>query len=193
MEIKQLSASNIMDLRPQAGQNVLIIGGRAVIRQMQTLAASLALTRRVHILDGGNSLEPYLLAAEIRRLGKDPLVYLQHITATRAFSSVQFQSMAQKAADGFSVERDTVYFVLDMLPTFYDESLPLNESRRLLNLSIQCLQHIGHDAPLVIQVNALNQAKNNKAVIFEQLVKAFPNVLVEYEQPDPNPVQLGLF
>ena len=193
METQLLPASDITDLRLQRGRNVLVIGGRAVIRQLQVLAASLALTRRVHILDGGNCLEPYLLAAEIRRLGQDPHVYLQNITTTRAFSSVQFRSMALKAAESFNPGGDTVYFVLDMLLTFYDESLPQSESRRLLGLSLQSLLEIGKEAPLVVQAKPLNQPGGHKTAVFEQLRRAFPNALAEYGQSNPAPTQPGLF
>ena len=185
-------ASNSYTL-PQSGHSVLIIGGRRLITHLLTQAARMALIRPISILDGGNHSNPYLLAAEIRRQGADPNIYLKNISITRAFSSVQFLSMAQKAARSMAQAGDCITIVLDALLTFYDESLPRRESERLLNLSIQSLRIISRHVPLIIQVVPLTAFTAGKQTTFNLLYHAFPNVLIEPAPAANTPTQPNLF
>ncbi len=138
-----------MDSLPDAvaGKMGLLIGPRAEREAMLKVAARLALRGPVHILDGGNSFDAFQVARHIRR--QTPLLdqALDRIQVARAFTCYQVVTLFTQTPAS-----DRPYLVLDMLATFYDESVSLAESERLLGIVVGHLGRLSHLAPVLVSI-----------------------------------------
>ncbi len=112
---------------------------------MLELAARLALSGELRVLDGGNRFNVYPVARTIRRYSPELTAALARIRLARAFTCYQAAAMlAEMPAEPRPL------LVIDLLATFYDESVNLNESRRLLAGCIPHLQRLSRCAPVVV-------------------------------------------
>ena len=138
-----------MDSLPDAvaGKMGLLIGPRAEREAMLKVVARLAQRGPVHILDGGNSFDAFQVARHVRR--QTPLLdqALDRIQVARAFTCYQVVTLFAQTPAG-----STPHLVLDMLATFYDESVSLAESERLLAIVIGHLGRLSHFAPVLVSV-----------------------------------------
>ena len=130
---------------PLPNQILLLSAPHAAAQLMLELAARLALSGELHVLDGGNRFNVYPVARTIRRYTSELTAALARIHLTRAFTCYQAAAML---AD---LPTDTrPLLALDFLATFYDESVRLEESRRLLADCIPHLQRLSTAAPVVV-------------------------------------------
>jgi hypothetical protein len=79
--------------------------------------------------------------------------------------------------------------VLDLLATFLDEDVALEDAQRLLTRSIACLHQLSLSAPVVISGRPLPPIANTRQVLLDQLAK---NVDRVWEEPLPLPAGHGL-
>lgn len=126
---------------------VLVIAPHAGMPLMVELAARLALKSEVRVLDGGNRFNVYPVAQAVRRLTPRLEETLSHISLSRAFTCYQMLTLLEDTP-----AQSTPTLVLDLLATFLDENVRLEESRRLLQLAIVQLQRLSQSAPLVMSV-----------------------------------------
>ncbi len=132
---------------PENNQLYVVIGGRAATGRLLDLAARLALRGPLLLLDCGNSANPLPLVRELRRLTSDPLRALGNIQAARAFTCFQVTALLEQVAF-FPAQQPLLIF--DLLATFYDESVPYDEGRRVLEKSLSCIGHVRRSAPVLI-------------------------------------------
>ena len=133
-------------LRIASGQLHLLIAPRSASRQlMNALAARLALEGPLQVLDGGNSLDVYAIAHLARQSGARPDTILQRITIARAFTCYQMSSLL---AGHCKSPLPTLVF--DMLSTFYDENIRIDERLRLLGQSLAALRRLSRQAPVAV-------------------------------------------
>jgi hypothetical protein len=111
-----------------------------LLSNLYRLAARSPLT----VLDGGNRFNAYLVARGAR--GQTEL--LERITVSRAFTCYQMLSLLETTA----ILPGTV-LVLDMLNTFYDESVRAHERRRLLTGCIAHLDRLSRPAGGAVTVH----------------------------------------
>ncbi len=88
---------------------------------------------QVHVLDGGNRFNGYTLA----RAARGRVELLNRITVARAFTCFQLLALLEStpASDG-------PFIILDLLRTFYDESVAAGERKRLLRGCIVQMQRL---------------------------------------------------
>jgi len=107
----------------------LVIARHAAQPRMLELAARLAALGSLRVLDGGNQFNPLPVARTLRSLTLQLEPALAGIRISRAFTCYQALAL---------LEQETLpnrpVLVLDLLSTFYDESVPLSEARRLLGV-----------------------------------------------------------
>ncbi len=133
-------------LRLAPGQLHLLIAPRATCRQlMNALAARLALEGRLQVLDGGNSLDVYAIAHLARQNGAHPETVLQRITIARAFTCYQMTRLLTGHNHG-----SLPTLVFDLLTTFYDENIRLDERLRLLEQGLAALKRLSQQAPVAV-------------------------------------------
>jgi hypothetical protein len=126
-------------LRPSVGGWILLVGSHKMNPTMLAAIARLGETGAVRVLDGGNRFNAYLVA---RAAGGKPEV-LNRITVSRAFTCYQVLSLLESTA-----ANSTPFVVLDLLNTFYDESVTAGERRRLLRVCITHLERLAGSAQL---------------------------------------------
>jgi hypothetical protein len=98
----------------------------------------------VRVLDGGNRFNAYTVARAAR--GRPDI--LERISVSRAFTCYQVLSLLESTAAAHAP-----FVVLDMLHTFYDESVPVGERKRLLRACLTGLQRLAKAASGLVSVH----------------------------------------
>jgi hypothetical protein len=139
-------------MEPKVGSFILLVGPRSLNSSMLAAIARLPAAHRpasgapvpavlaqagqageclpVRVLDGGNRFNAYTVA---RQAGGRPEV-LECIMVSRAFTCYQVLSLLESTPATRSP-----FIVLDLLNTFYDESVQAGERKRLLR---GCIAHL---------------------------------------------------
>ena len=119
------------------GRISLVVLPRAATRLLLELVARIARNKRLRILDGGNCFNVYVVARELARYTPDVESALRRIEVARAFTCYQVLTLLEDTpADGMPT------MVLNIMDTFYDESVPLIERQRLLEHCIWELRRL---------------------------------------------------
>ena len=155
-----------------AGRVGLLVGLRAEREAMLRTAALLALRGPVRVLDGGNSFDAYRVARHVRRQTPYLAHVLDHITVARAFTCYQVVTLFEQTP-----ATQTPQLVLDMLSTFYDESVSMKESERLLRIVVGHLYRLRHRGPVVVSIQPPHQPERYGLV--HVLEEAADHVYVE--------------
>lgn len=126
----------------------VIAAAHAAREEMLALVAHLARRGSLRVFDGGNRFNAYIVARHLRRLNTPQISEaLQNIHLARAFTCYQMTALLEEAsAPSFPT------LVLDLLNTFYDESAPLEERRRLAYRCAQQLKRLAQCAVVVVSL-----------------------------------------
>ncbi len=135
----------------------LLWGSTAPTRTLLALTALLA-TRghSVRIFDGGNRFDGYFVARLIRRVTHRTHETLARVKLSRAFTCFQLAdliettSVAPPAGTPATARAGSPLVVLDLLSTFYDESVPLRDAERLLRSTIGHLKRLAVAGPVIV-------------------------------------------
>ena len=115
---------------------------QALLSNLTILAAD---GHAIRIFDGGNRFDGYFVARLARRLSSNPREVLERIRLSRAFTCFQLAQLIENAPASAQP-----LFVLDLLTTFYDESVPLRDSERLLATAIAHLKRLAAVGPVIV-------------------------------------------
>jgi hypothetical protein len=115
---------------------------QALLAILTTLAVRGQLLR---VFDGGNRFDGYFVARLTRRMSTHPKRILERIHLSRAFTCFQMAELIENAPAS-----PQPLFVLDLLTTFYDESVPLRDSERLLANTITHLKRLASVGPVIV-------------------------------------------
>jgi hypothetical protein len=148
--------NEITDIRP--GRWTLLVLARGMHTPLLSNLYRLAEHGPLTVLDGGNRFNAYLVARGAR--GQADL--LERITVSRAFTCYQMLTLLEMTpaplascqpdcARAASLSRPIL--VLDMLNTFYDESVKVHERRRLLTGCITHLDRLSRQAGGAVTVH----------------------------------------
>lgn len=161
---------------PEPHQCYVVIGGRTAASRLLDLAARLAIRGPLLLLDCGNRANPLPIVRELRRLTNDPVRALGQIQTARAFTCYQAAALLEEAA-----RRPMSYPVLivDLLATFYDESVTLREGNRLLEQSLRCITQIHAAVPSVISAQPPRAAFPERAHFLEKVIQLADLLWVE--------------
>ena len=133
---------------PTPGHLLVLLAPHAADEMMLTITARLAQRGALRVMDGGNRFNAYKVARMLRRLGVEALDQaLARVHVARAFTCYQMVTLLEQAAP-----QAAPTLVIDMLNTFYDESVPLGERRRLLESCLGHLRRISAQAAVVVSV-----------------------------------------
>jgi len=157
-------------------QLVLVLGEHAANTWMLELAAWLSIQDHVRVLDGGNRFNVYPVARAIRRQNQDPRAGLQRIRLSRAFTCYQVDALLSEWQPAISP-----LLVFDLLATFYDESVPLHESRRLLLRVLNRLELHSKLAPVLVSTRMPATICEERVVLFEILKTRVGSLRLELE------------
>jgi hypothetical protein len=148
------------------------------------LAALTILASRGHpirVFDGGNRFDGYFVARLARRLSSDPHATLERIRLSRAFTCFQLAELIENTPGGDHLaptpidpptvitEGTPLLFVLDLLNTFYDESVPLRDSERLLHNTIGHLKRLALHGPVIVGAREPRLLVKERWTLLDQL------------------------
>lgn len=170
----------LVEIRP--GGWALVVAPKALRPTLLTLTAQLAEHGPLRVLDGGNRFNAYTVARAAR--GRPEV--LGRITVSRAFTCYQLLSLLESTP-----AIPVPFMLLDMLSTFYDESVPTGERMRLLD---RCIDELGRLAPGGGAVSVHPPAIPSAAAraMLARLEAAAADVWYPH-MPDPDPDPLRLF
>jgi len=132
-------------LTPRPPQNCQSTNAWLRRQAANQITARLAMRGAVRVLDGGNRFDAYGLARALREKTHHLKTALQRVQVARAFTCYQMVTLLCETPAS-----TTPTLVLELLTTFYDESLPLDERTRLLRESLVQLQRLRQRAPVVV-------------------------------------------
>lgn len=174
---------------------LLISGPYAASSTMLTLAARLALLAPLSVIDGGNRFNAREVARILRKLSAPDLyAALERIQLARAFTCYQLLALLEEAP---SSARATL--VIDLLDTFYDESVPLAERRRLVENCLLHLRRLSLLAPVVASVRPPAPAQSDPTGLLETVQQAADTLWLQDDvfetgqARQPTISQFGLF
>lgn len=151
--------------RPQLS---LLWGTQLPTRSLLGLFTLLAVQdHQPRLFDGGNRFDGYFVARLARRLTPRPHLVLEQMQLSRAFTCFQLAELIETAP-----ESAAPLLVLDLLNTFYDESVPLRESERLLGRVIDQLQRLARSAPVIVGAREPQSLIAERWTLLEQLQAA---------------------
>jgi len=153
--------------------------------------------QRVRVFDGGNRFDGYFIARLARRLSSNPHAALGRVQLSRAFTCFQLAQLIESApAAGDALGgpgAPEVLFVLDLLSTFYDESVPLRDSERLLATTISHLKRLAADGPVIVGAREPRVLVKERWSLLDQLQIAADAAWLLRAPEDASQEQLRLF
>jgi hypothetical protein len=175
----------------------LLWGTRAPTRTLLTAATALAVSgTEVRLFDGGNAFDGYFVARLARRLarlradpdddspvGDGPHEALARLRLSRAFTCFQLAELIENAPVGHEP-----LFVLDLLSTFYDESVPLRDSERLLATTLSHLKRLAAAAPVIVGAHEPQTLVKERWLLLDHLQTAADAAWM-LRAPEPAPEQ----
>lgn len=160
-EFPMAAANPLMLDRLLQPRLMLFWGAHTPTRTLLTALTALAAKNHpLRVFDGGNRFDGYFVARLARRFshrsngnGKranhggaiDPHAVLSRIRLSRAFTCFQLAELIENTPPGADP-----LFVLDLLATFYDESVPLRDTERLLLTTISHLKRLAAFGPVIV-------------------------------------------
>ena len=172
----------ITSIEPKAGSYILLVGPRNLNTTMLNAIARLGERGAVRILDGGNRFNAYLVA----RAAHGRLEVLNRITISRAFTCYQVRSLLESTP-----ATPVPFVVLDMLSTFYDESVQVGERKRLLQACTRHLERLAGAAGGAVSVHppkVPSQAANDLLGMLE--ASTADTYFIQPPAPAPEPMRL---
>ena len=171
--------SLLAELNP--GQIGLVIGPRAERMTLLELSAHLALRGPVRVLDGGNSYNALHVSRYLRRHTVQLDETLNRITVARAFTCYQVVTLlAETATSAGSVQAVSPHptLIIDLLATFYDESIEAREAHRLLREVVNQLHRLRCLAPVIVSLRPPPLHQPDRAALSRPLEKIADHLLM---------------
>ncbi len=170
---------------PLANELLVVFGPHAGGRRMLDLSARLTLRGPVYLLDCGNRSNMYHVAKELRTLTGDPVGMLKNIRLSRAFTCYQVLSLLEKIRP----EAGVPVLILDLLGTFMDESVHLDESVMLFEKTLACIERISHLVPVVVSAKPLLSISSPRLVLLGMLKRQATHIWEELSLDPPPPIE----
>lgn len=156
---------------------------------MLTLTTRLALRGPVYVLDTGNRFDAYQVARLARRHTAELDQVLNRLQVARAFTCYQVVTLFEQLPD--TTGRSVAYVIFDLLATFYDESVSVNESYRLLRIVTGHLQRLREVAPAVV-LSIRPPRRPERAGLARLLLDLADHAYFWEDAPAPAPPRLNL-
>lgn len=111
-------------------------------------------------VDGGNSLDPYLLAKHARRAGVAPRRALQGMRIARAFTAYQLSALLEETLPDEVHDRTPALVLVSCLPEMYmDEDVPWVEANALVERAMALLRGIAREHGCAVLATNAGPAK----------------------------------
>jgi hypothetical protein len=176
---------------PLPNELLVVFGLHAGSGMMLDLTARLALHGPLYVLDCGNRSNMYRVARTLRPLTTDPAAMLKNIRLSRAFTCYQVLSLLQKLRP----EAGVPVLILDLLATFVDESVQVDESLLLFDKTLRCIEDASQVTPVVVSAKPLLLISSPRMALLAHLKQRATRI---WEEPgllpvEPRQLQASLF
>lgn len=139
--------------------HLLLAASPARHELVNTVIARLACGGPLRILDGGNCFQAHRIARLLRRQTPNLNEALANIHIARAFTCYQSLALLSETP-----ALPLPLLALDLLTTFYDESVPLPERLRLLRSCLSQLHRLSRRAPVLVSAGTPAQNQPNELI-----------------------------
>jgi hypothetical protein len=170
-------------LNPLPGNLLLVVAPGAGAPLMMDLVARLAARGPLRLLDGGNQTDVHAVSRALARGPLDMKAALSRIQLARAFTCYQVATLLHETP-----AQPVPTLVLDLLSTFYDESVPAAESLRLLQSCIVQLRRLNRWAP--VAVSARQAPSTGRPELLQTLQAAADQAWILEPHIPPPPARL---
>ena len=169
--------------------HLLVAPGEVRRGMAAALTARLALNGPLRVLDGGNSFAAHQIARHVRRSTVHLHETLRRIQLARAFTCYQVLALLESAAPA-----PIPTLMLDLLSTFYDENVQLQERRSLLQTSLQYLRRLSQQTTVLVSASLTSSLPDSPSGETELLhiLESAADQVWRFELPSP-PAQPRLF
>ncbi len=119
---------------PRPGTGLILFRGDRACLTVGLLVGlrAAAPPRPLLVVDGANSLDPYLLADLARRLKQAPQALLASVFISRVFTAYQLEAaVVDRLQSAIDVRRPAGVLLAGLLDTLYDEDFETAEARRI--------------------------------------------------------------
>ena len=171
---------------PLPNELLVVFGPHAGGRRMLDLAARLALRGPLYILDCGNRSNMYHVAKALRPLTGDPAAALKNIRLSRAFTCYQVLALLEKLKPQAGIP----VLILDLLSTFMDESVHVDESVLLFEKTLDRIKNASRVTPVVTSAKPLLSISSPRLVLLAQLKRQATQIWEELSLQPSAPVEL---
>ena len=161
----------------ESGRITLIDSGSDYVFHLTSLLCVRAIMEDsdVVFVDGGNSIDPYGIAAIAKRVGLARLEVLPRISVARAFTCYQMATLLNEMLAARVAETEARLVVLSCLPTmFLDEDVPALEAHQLFLRSMRAVRDVTRSrGTITVATNAglakLHRRKGIRRVLYESV------------------------
>jgi hypothetical protein len=171
---------------PLPNELLVVFGPHAGGTRMLDLSARLALRGPLYILDCGNRSDMYHVAKTLRPLTTDPAAKLRNIRLSRAFTCYQVHALLDKLIP----EAGVPVLILDLLATFMDESVQMEESALIFEKTLRCIKNASRVTPVVASAKPLLSISSPRLVLLAQLKQQATQIWEETSLLPPASVEL---
>ncbi len=137
-------ANSMINVFAVKAYGIAVVTGLSDNSPILELIACLALQHPVQLIVGGNRFDAHQLARLIRKHTVHLDKTLERIQQARPFTCYQTIKLLAET------QPTTPLIVMDMLTTFYDESISVAESVRLTDIATRHLLRLGQQAPVLV-------------------------------------------
>jgi hypothetical protein len=179
---------------------MLFWGAHTPTRTLLTAITALAAKgQSLRVFDGGNRFDGYFVARLARRFSlrsnanvnagtssvdADPHAVLSRIRLSRAFTCFQLAELIENTPPG-----PDPLFVLDFLATFYDESVPLRDTERLLLTTITHFKRLAAYGPVIVGAREPRSLVKDRWMLLDHLQIAADNAWLMRLPETREPIQ----
>lgn len=167
------------------GHLSLVILPRGATRILLELAARVAHSSPLRVLDGGNCFNAYVVARELARHTVDVESALRRIQVARAFTCYQVLELLHDTP-----AESVPTLVLHILDTFYDENVPLAERQRLLDNSLWELRRLSSGSSVGVSARRPSVRLPEAEELLRRLELAADHVWRAEAESEPEPLRL---
>ncbi|HDS44901.1 MAG TPA: hypothetical protein ENN68_02195 [Methanomicrobia archaeon] len=170
----------------KAGTVSLIEGNHPLISEALSLLAINAVThleKSVVYVDGGNSIDPYLIATLAKRSGVKPAQVLQQILVARAFTAYQLDTIISDRLEAVLDQAELgLLIVARITDLFLDRAVAEKEALAMLSRCVARIETSTHDRALITVVTKRRRTPSSRALAFDEILAKLPEDRISVER-----------
>ena len=170
----------------KAGSVSLIEGNHPFISEVLSLLAINAVThlkKPVVYVDGGNSIDPYLIATLAKRSGVKPAQVLQQILVARAFTAYQLDTIISDRLEAvLDQAKPGLLVVARITDLFMDRAVAEKEALAMLRRCVARIETSTLDRQLITVVTKRRRAPASRALAFDEVLAKLPEERISVER-----------